>query len=214
MAEKERQKESYDTREITSLLLNSQFLAGCFRFAHASSPRAGIVSGYSPLLHLPVIRSWSMSPRGEGYRCPEIGWITRGSELPGSGSPKERSDEEWLGYRMRDTTNWKKLTNNLDESKSEVQTWSISVRSIVSVTGNHIWVHEHHVTPCSVGGGYQGCEDVYRVHFYCDLEEGCRTAGIIPKLHDVAIRIARIRIFIFENLENLHINITAVCLSY
>jgi len=48
MAEKERQKERYDSREITSLLLKSQFLAGCFRVAHASSPEAGIVSGYFP----------------------------------------------------------------------------------------------------------------------------------------------------------------------
>jgi len=219
MAENERQKESYDTREITSLLLKSQFLAGCFRFAHARSPRAGIVSGYFPPPLLPVIRSWSVSPRGEDYRCAKIGLITRWSELPGSGSSgswstRERSDEEGLGYRMRDTTNWSKLTNNLDESKSEVQTWSISFRFTVSVTRNQTWVHEHHVTPCSVGGGYQGCDDVYCVHFYSDLKEGCRTAGIIPKLHDVAIRIARIRIFIFENLENLHVYITSVCLSY
>jgi hypothetical protein len=69
-----------------------------------------------------------LSPRGEGYRCPKIVRITRGSELPGSGSPKERSDEEALGYRIEETTNSSKLTDTLDENKSEVQTWSIPSR--------------------------------------------------------------------------------------
>jgi hypothetical protein len=107
MAKKEIKKENYDTREITSLLLKSQWLAGCFRFAHSSSPRAGIISGYFPPPLLPVIRSWSASPRGEGYICRKIVRITWGSELPGSRSARERSNEEALGYRMRGTTNWR-----------------------------------------------------------------------------------------------------------
>ena len=148
--------------------------------------------------------------QNEGHHKLKRHWVTEW------GAPET---EEAMGYRMRDTTNWSKLTDNLDESKFEVQTWRISVRFTYSVTGIQTWVHEHHVTPCSVSGGYQGCGDVYCLHFYSDLEKVCRNAGVSPKLHDVAIRIARIQIFIVENFRKrihiyIYIYISSVYLSY
>jgi hypothetical protein len=53
----------------------------------------------------PLVPGLGGKPQGGGVFLPPNFRITRGSELPESGSLKERSDEVALGCRMRKTTN-------------------------------------------------------------------------------------------------------------
>lgn len=213
MAEKERQKESCDTREITSLLLKSQFLAGCFRFAHASSPRVETVSGYFPP-PFPVIRSWSVSPRGESYRCPKIVRITRGSELLGSGSPREHSDEEVLGYRMRDTTNWSKLTNNLTRVNPKCKLGAFRLNSPSRLQAinleciNTMWHRVVLVVDTTFAETYTASI------FTLTSKKVAQLLVSVPNYTMTLSGLPEYEYSFWKTSEDLHINFTSVCLSY
>ena len=75
-----RETDSYDTRQITSLLLRISRLTGSSRFTHATSLRVRIVSGF-----MPVIRTMTCPDhrrKTEGYSWPISVQTTRGSPLP------------------------------------------------------------------------------------------------------------------------------------
>jgi hypothetical protein len=197
-----------------SLLLKSQWLVGCFRFAHASSPRAGIVSGYfSP----PPSSQWSgHGPYHSEKRvidAPKLSGLPedpnyRGPDHRGKAVMKRHWITEW-GTPQTEVS-WQ-ITWTRVNPKCKLGAFRLDPPQLQAIRlecMNTMWHRVVLVVDTRVA-------ETYTLSiFNLTSKKVAEMLVSVPNCTMSLFGLPEYEYSLLKTSENLHINITSVCLSY